>query len=181
MSVCIVFLFSFLAILADARRIEERKAAKRIANRKAASNSRARKRMQMEQLMENNASLQRYADILNALPDWILLISMDGIICFSSKHPLQQEFCPTYGCDTPTSTNFYDLLLPSSRKTLRMLIRNLIGEDDQDQEEVDILIPVGKRRGRQDCAATSLKAQSVEESISLGHNMAENFTINSKL
>lgn len=178
-----MFLCSLLAILADARRIEERKAAKRIANRKAASNSRARKRMQMEQLMENNASLQRYADILNALPDWILLISMDGIICFSSKHPLQQEFCPTYECDTPTSTNFYDLLLPSSRKTLRMLIRNLIGEDDQDQEEVDILIPVGKRRGRQDYAAKSLsgdKALSVEESISLGHNMEESFTINSQ-
>jgi len=144
---------STLAILADARRIEERKAAKRIANRKAASNSRARKRMQMEQLMENNASLQRYADILHALPDWILLITMDGIIIFSSIHPLQQVLCPTNSGDTPTTTttNLYDILLPSSHKTLKRLIRNLLGAEDyqdreEEEEEVDFLIPVGKRR-----------------------------------
>lgn len=178
-----VLLFSScitLAILADARRMEERKAAKRIANRKAASNSRARKRMQMEQLMENNASLQRYADILHALPDWILLITMDGLISFSSIHPLQQVVCPTNGGDTPTSTtNLYDILLPSSHKTLKRLIRNLLaGEDHKDQEEdVDFLYPVVKRR------RTSVHREKAEKetNITVGHWSTEDISsINSQ-
>lgn len=176
---------STLAILADARRIEERKAAKRIANRKAASNSRARKRMQMEQLMENNASLQRYADILHALPDWILLITMDGIIIFSSIHPLQQVLCPTNTGDTPTTTttNLYDILLPSSHKTLKRLIRNLLGAEDyqdreEEEEEVDFLIPVGKRRSTNVNKKEEKKAE--ETNITTGHSSREDIsTINS--
>ena len=72
-------------ILAEAHRKEERREAKRIANRKSANTSRARKKAQMDQLMNENQRLRKQELILSYLPDPVIVISNQGTITFCSQ------------------------------------------------------------------------------------------------
>jgi len=59
-------------LLADARRKEEKRTAKRVANRKSACTSRARKKALVEEMTRTNARLKRQALILALLPDLVI-------------------------------------------------------------------------------------------------------------
>jgi len=72
-------------LLADARRKEEKRTAKRVANRKSACTSRARKKALVEEMTKVNAILKRQAMILALLPDLVIAIQADGEITFCSE------------------------------------------------------------------------------------------------
>jgi PAS domain-containing protein len=71
-------------LLADARRKEDKRTAKRVANRKSACTSRARKKALVEEMTRTNARLKRQAMILALLPDLVIAITIDGQITFCS-------------------------------------------------------------------------------------------------
>lgn len=71
-------------LLADARRKEEKRTAKRVANRRSACTSRARKKALVEEMTKTNIRLKRQALILSLLPDLVMAISIDGEINFCS-------------------------------------------------------------------------------------------------
>jgi PAS domain-containing protein len=71
-------------LLAEARRKEEKRTAKRVANRKSACTSRARKKALVEEMTRTNARLKRQAMILALLPDLVIAITIDGEITFCS-------------------------------------------------------------------------------------------------
>jgi hypothetical protein len=71
-------------LLADARRKEEKRTAKRVANRKSACTSRARKKALVEEMTRTNARLKRQAMILALLPDMVIAITVTGEITFCS-------------------------------------------------------------------------------------------------
>lgn len=71
-------------LLQDARRKEEKRTAKRVANRKSACTSRARKKALVEEMTKTNARLRRQAMILALLPDLVIAITVDGEITFCS-------------------------------------------------------------------------------------------------
>ena len=71
-------------MLADARRKEEKRTAKRVANRKSACTSRARKKALVEEMTKTNARLRRQALILSLLPDLVIAITTEGEITFCS-------------------------------------------------------------------------------------------------
>ena len=71
-------------LLADARRKEEKRSAKRVANRKSACTSRARKKALVEEMTRTNARLKRQALILALLPDLVIAITVEGEITFCS-------------------------------------------------------------------------------------------------
>ena len=72
-------------LLADTRRKEEKRTAKRVANRKSACTSRARKKALVEEMAIANARLKRQALILSLLPDLVIAISLEGTITFCSE------------------------------------------------------------------------------------------------
>lgn len=71
-------------LLADARRKEDKRTAKRVANRKSACTSRARKKALVEEMTRTNARLKRQALILALLPDLVVAITIEGEITFCS-------------------------------------------------------------------------------------------------
>lgn len=71
-------------LLAEARKKEEKRTAKRAANRKSACSSRARKKALVEEMTKANAWLRRQAMILALLPDLVIAITVDGKITFCS-------------------------------------------------------------------------------------------------
>ena len=71
-------------LLADARRREDKRSAKRVANRKSACSSRARKKALVEEMTKANARLRRQAMILALLPDLVITITVDGEVTFCS-------------------------------------------------------------------------------------------------
>jgi PAS domain-containing protein len=71
-------------LLQDARRKEDKRTAKRVANRKSACTSRARKKALVEEMTKTNARLRRQAMILALLPDLVIAITVDGEITFCS-------------------------------------------------------------------------------------------------
>ena len=75
-------------LLADARRKEEKRIAKRAANRRSACSSRARKKALVEEMTKANARLRRQAMILALLPDLVIAITVDGKITFCSAQVL---------------------------------------------------------------------------------------------
>jgi PAS domain-containing protein len=83
-------------LLADARRKEEKRTAKRVANRKSACTSRARKKALVEEMTRTNARLKRQAMILALLPDLVIAITIDGQITFCSAQVSSLDFtCET--------------------------------------------------------------------------------------
>lgn len=78
-------------LLADARRKEEKRSAKRVANRKSACTSRARKKALVEEMTRTNARLKRQALILALLPDLVIAITVEGEITFCSAQVRYQD------------------------------------------------------------------------------------------
>jgi len=109
-------------LLADARRKEEKRKAKRVANRKSACTSRARKKALVEEMTRTNARLKRQALILALLPDLVIAITIEGEITFCSaqvERVLRHKISDMIGADLS------DLLIPASRAALKSLIGEL--------------------------------------------------------
>ena len=109
--------------MADTRRKEEKRHAKRLANRKSACTSRARKKALIEEMTKENARLRRQALILSYLPDPVVAISTDGIITFCS---MQVERVLNHNMSGLIGANIEDIIVPSSRESIRRLIGDLV-------------------------------------------------------
>ncbi|KAL9189906.1 hypothetical protein ACHAXT_009581 [Thalassiosira profunda] len=126
-------------LVADVRRREERRTAKRLANRRSACTSRARKKALVEEMTRDNARLRRQALILSYLPDPVVAISEDGTIAFAS---MQVERVLRHRADGLVGANIEEILVPESRAPLRRLIRDLVAaassvEGDANNEAPD--------------------------------------------
>jgi PAS domain S-box-containing protein len=124
-------------LLAEARRKEDKKVAKRIANRKSASSSRARKKALVKEMTEMNVQLKRQALILSLIPDMVIVINEEGLISFCSA---QVERVMNYKHDDLLGESLFDHLIPSSRDKLRNLMLQLVSVDasgDEGMENVD--------------------------------------------
>mmetsp|Transcript_21507 Transcript_21507/g.46735 ORF Transcript_21507/g.46735 Transcript_21507/m.46735 type:complete len:1021 (-) Transcript_21507:158-3220(-) len=110
-------------LAADMRRKEEKRLAKRLANRKSACTSRARKKALIEEMTKDNARLRRQALILSFLPDPVVAISTDGVITFGS---MQVERVLKHEVSDLIGANIEDIIVPSSRESIRRLIHDLI-------------------------------------------------------
>lgn len=114
---------SVAVLLADARRKEAKKTAKRLANRKSASSSRARKKALVQEMTELNARLKRQAQILALLPDLVITINVDGVITFCSA---QVERVLHHKIDDIVGAQLADLLVPASKDKLNRLVARLV-------------------------------------------------------
>ena len=114
---------SVALLLADARRKEDKRTAKRVANRKSACTSRARKKALVEEMTRTNARLRRQALILALLPDLVIAITVDGVITFCSA---QAERVLRYKIDDLIGAKLQDLLVPASKEALQLLIKELV-------------------------------------------------------
>jgi hypothetical protein len=110
-------------LVADLRRKEEKRHAKRLANRKSACTSRARKKALMDEMTRENARLRRQALILSYLPDPVVAIRADGVITFCS---MQVERVLRHDASDLLGANIEDIIVPSSRGSIRRLIRDLV-------------------------------------------------------
>jgi hypothetical protein len=110
-------------LLADARRKEEKRQAKRIANRKSACTSRARKKAKIDQLMNENAQLRRLELILSYLPDPIIVVSPTGVITFCNT---QVERVFKHKVNELVGANIEDVMIPKSRGVIKKLIRDML-------------------------------------------------------
>ena len=117
---------SVALLLADAKRKEKKKTAKRVANRKSASTSRARKKALVEEMTRTNARLKRQALILALLPDLVIAITTDGEITFCSA---QVERVLQHQIDDLIGAKLQSLIAPNSRDTLQKLIEELVGSN----------------------------------------------------
>jgi len=114
---------SVALLLADTRRKEEKRQAKRLANRKSACTSRARKKALIEEMTKENAKLRRQALILSYLPDPVVVISAEGVITFCS---MQAERVLKHDVSGLIGANIEDIIVPSSREAIRRLIHDLV-------------------------------------------------------
>jgi len=127
-------------LLGEARKLEEKRAAKRIANRKSACTSRARKKALVTEMTETNARLRRQAIILSLLPDLVVAIQDDGTITFCSA---QVQRVLRHEIDDMVGANIVEVLTPSSRTALTGLIDKLVAaekaafEDGTNKEQGD--------------------------------------------
>mmetsp|Transcript_20762 Transcript_20762/g.33966 ORF Transcript_20762/g.33966 Transcript_20762/m.33966 type:complete len:817 (+) Transcript_20762:170-2620(+) len=115
-------------LLADARRKEEKRQAKRIANRKSACTSRARKKAKIDQLMNENAQLRRLELILSYLPDPIIVVSPAGAITFCNT---QVERVFKHKVSDLVGVNIEDLMIPKSRGVMKKLIRDMLAAEQE--------------------------------------------------
>lgn len=139
-------------LLADARRTEDKRNAKRVANRKSACTSRARKKALVEEMTKTNARLRRQALILALLPDLVIAITVEGEITFCSaqvriysrpttlssiiKYSVltqrvltQVERVLRHPIDDLLGANLADVLVPASREALNKLIGGLVAAE----------------------------------------------------
>lgn len=110
-------------LLAEARRREEKRTAKRVANRKSACTSRARKKALVEEMTRTNAKLRRQALILALLPDMVIAIQVNGDITFCSA---QVERVLRHSVEDLVGSNVSQILVPSSRESLNLLIEKMV-------------------------------------------------------
>ena len=110
-------------LVADLRRKEEKRHAKRLANRKSACTSRARKKALIDEMTRENARLRRQALILSYLPDPVVAIRADGVITFCS---MQVERVLRHDASELLGANIEDIIVPNSRESIRRLIRDLV-------------------------------------------------------
>ena len=143
-------------MLAEAKRREEKRNAKRLANRRSASTSRARKKALVKEMTELNARLKRQALILALLPDLVIVIDVEGVITFCSE---QVERVLQRKVDDLVGKKMNDILVPSSKGKLTGLIKELTqhiaageesdavqgkGDDDMKQPDEDAMLVDGK-------------------------------------
>uniref|UniRef100_A0A7S3VAF3 PAS domain-containing protein n=1 Tax=Chaetoceros debilis TaxID=122233 RepID=A0A7S3VAF3_9STRA len=119
-------------LLAGARKVEEKRAAKRIANRRSACTSRARKKALVAEMTKTNARLRRQAVILSLLPDLVIAIKVDGEITFCSA---QVERVLRHKVRDMVGANIGEVLTPSSRAHISGLIDKLVAAEKQMLEE----------------------------------------------
>jgi len=119
-------------LLADARRKEDKRTAKRVANRKSACTSRARKKALVEEMTRTNAKLRRQALILSLLPDLVLAVTVEGEITFCSA---QVERVLRHRTDDLVGSNLMDLLLPASKDAMSTLINVLVTAERNEREK----------------------------------------------
>jgi hypothetical protein len=117
---------SIAILLSDARRKEEKRNAKRVANRRSASSSRLRKKTLVKEMTEMNAHLKRQALILALLPDLVIVVDREGIITFCSA---QVERVLKHKIDDLIGVPLTDLLVPNSRGKLSFLVEQLVDFD----------------------------------------------------
>jgi len=115
-------------LLTDARRKEDKRNAKRVANRKSACTSRARKKALVEEMTRTNERLKRQVLILSLLPDLVISITVDGEITFCSD---QVERVLHHQVNDLCGANIDDIILPASRDALHRLIQNLTAAAEQ--------------------------------------------------
>jgi len=126
-------------LLAEARRREEKRTAKRVANRKSACTSRARKKALVEEMTRTNAKLRRQAMILALLPDLVITIKVGGEITFCSA---QVERVLRHKVGDMVGANISQLLIPSCREALAKLVEKLLAAeqaalDNNNKQQVD--------------------------------------------
>jgi len=120
-------------LYAEARRREEKRTAKRVANRKSACTSRARKKAFVEEMTRTNARLRRQAMILALLPDLVVVISPEGEITFASD---QVERVLRHDISDMVGAKFHSLLVPASREALNRLIKELLAAEEAEAAAV---------------------------------------------
>lgn len=119
-------------LLAGARRKEDKKSAKRVANRKSASTSRARKKALVEEMTRTNARLRRQALILSLLPDLVIAISQEGEITFCSA---QVERVLKHKIVDLVGANIQDILIPKSHAAMSKLVGELTDPNKPQKEK----------------------------------------------
>jgi hypothetical protein len=142
--------------MSDLRRKDEKRSAKRIANRKSACTSRARKKALVEEMTKTNAKLRRQALILSLLPDLVIAMTIDGIITFCSA-PVERVL--QHPIDDMVGANLADLILPSSRESLRKLVHHLVAAEEEAAASQGLSAHGKKRKSADDMN----EAQSLEE------------------
>jgi len=130
-------------LLADARRKEEKRQAKRIANRKSACTSRARKKAKIDQLMNENAQLRRLELILSYLPDPIIVVSPTGVITFCNT---QVERVFKHKVNDLVGANIEDVMIPKSRGVIKKLIRDMLVAEQELSETSDSNAAIAKKK-----------------------------------
>jgi len=121
-------------LLADARKKEEKRTAKRVANRKSACTSRARKKALVEEMTKTNARLRRQAMILSLLPDMVVAITEDGEITFCSA---QVERILRHPVTDLVGAKLTDILVPSSREALDRLTSDLVATEESKETDAN--------------------------------------------
>lgn len=134
---------SVALLIADARRKEKKKTAKRVANRKSACTSRARKKALVEEMTQTNARLRRQALILSLLPDLVIVVTMEGEITFCSA---QVERVLRHSTTDLVGAKIDDILIPTSSTALRKLIEEHVSALPGDKSSR----AKRKKRGRED-------------------------------
>jgi len=143
-------------LLADARRKEEKRTAKRVANRKSACTSRARKKALVEEMTRTNARLKRQALILALLPDLVIAITVEGEITFCSA---QVERVLRYKIDDLIGANLSDILVPASREALRHLVQELVAAE----RAASTVVVQGGNENRPNAERASVQNESKED------------------
>lgn len=110
--------------IATARRKQEQRISRKIANRKSASDSRARKRAQLDAMAQENSILLRDSFILAFIPDPVITISTTGEITFCSK---QMERVSKRKANEIIGRNIEDFITADTKKELRRMIQDVIG------------------------------------------------------
>lgn len=145
-------------LLSEARKVEQKRAAKRIANRKSACTSRARKKALVAEMTKTNARLRRQAVILSLLPDLVIAITDDGTITFCST---QVERVLHHKVSNMIGANIEDVLTPASRTALSALIKKLVSAEKVILEESNN--KEGDESGRSSNSGNTVSAAIVSE------------------
>jgi PAS domain S-box-containing protein len=161
---------SIALLVADVRRKEDKRHAKRLANRKSACTSRARKKALIDEMTRENARLRRQALILSYLPDPVVAIRADGVITFCS---MQVERVLRYNASELLGANIEDIIVPSSRESIRRLISDLVVAEQrallsassmEEEEEEEIEDDDGEDMGNENISASTTAARPHEVS-----------------
>jgi hypothetical protein len=144
-------------LVGEARKSEQRRAAKRIANRKSACTSRARKKALVAEMTKTNARLRRQAVILSLLPDLVIAIQEDGTMTFCSA---QVERVLRHKVSHMIGASIGDILTPASRTSLFALIKKLVSAEKAILGEAN---KEGDDGGRSSNSGNTLSAAIVSE------------------
>ncbi|KAL3801121.1 hypothetical protein HJC23_002414 [Cyclotella cryptica] len=160
-------------VLEDARKRDEKKHAKRMANRISASTSRARKKQLIDELTAAHAKLRRHALILAHLPDPVVVIGTGGEIKFCS---VQLQRLLKLEADDLLGSNIEHLIVPDSRGAIRRLIQDLVEveqhaileqTDGSQESQVNDQNGGGNSNSSRDCSNEANASQASVQSFPL--------------
>lgn len=122
-------------VMEEREKQEERKRQRRAANKHAAVTSRARKKQQLDQMMEQNRSLKKEARILDLLPDIVICVEpTTGRINFASKSCGRKLM---YKSDLLAGTSLFSIVSPESHNQLRALLNVDMTHDLEINEDAE--------------------------------------------